>query len=318
MKILICPFNFHHQPIAGGEIYLSRLIDHLVSKGHEIRIITGHTEHYKYKGIDCYSQGEMKDLWLGNNDHFQWCDFVLTHLIGTAYGFNKATQHKKPLVFIAHNNATSYPVKNCKQEDCHIIYNSYQLRDDLQKTVGQFNSVVLHPIIPEFQKPNGDSITLVNCNFNKGGHILIELAKQSPHVKFIGVLGGYGDQVTADLPNLTYFENGTDMTEVYAKTKVLIVPSEFESYSQCAAEAMTCGIPVIAHPTNGLKENLSYAGIFISRSEIENYANKILSLLNNKSAYNAQSELSLKRAKSIQEMSQNELGNFDKWLSKIS
>lgn len=317
MKIVICPYNFHHQPIAGGEIYLSRLIDHLIDKRHEIRIITGHTEHYLYKGIDCYPQGEMAEIWLNNNDHFNWCDIVLTHLIGSPYGFNKATQHKKKIVFIAHNNSTGYPVKNCAQQDCHVIYNSFQLREDLQLSFGHFNGTVLHPLMPQFKKSNGNCVTLVNLNYNKGGHILIEIARLLSQINFIGVMGGYGEQVTEDLPNIKYLPNGTEMSDVYAETKILIVPSEFESYSQCATEAMACGIPVIAHPTPGLKENLAYAGLFISRDGITSYANKILYLINNKEAYNQQSDKCLRRANNMHEMSIKELNIFDNWLSKI-
>lgn len=314
MKIVVCPYNFNHQPIAGGELYLMRLIKALPQ--HEFRIITGHNEYYEWNGIPCYPQGKDMEIWTGNNEHFAWCDVILTQLIGTGYGYNKANQHNKPLIFIAHNNGKSYPVKHGK--NCHIIYNSYQLRDDLQTTVGQFNGTVLHPLLSEYNKGGDKYVTLINCNHNKGGHILIDLANRLPQVQFLGVHGGYGDQIDADLPNLTYLQNGTDMKAVYEQTKLLIVPSEFESYSQAGLEAIQCGIPVLANPTTGIQENLAYAGIFINRNDVDNYANKILYLLNNYEAYKAQSELCLRRAKVVAEMSKNELDSFNIWLSKIS
>lgn len=313
MKIAVCPYNWNHQPLAGGELYLMRLIKAMTQ--HEYRFITGHNEYYEWNGYPCYPQGKDMEIWTKNNEHFQWCDVILTQLIGTAYGYNKANQHNKPLIFIAHNNGKSYPVKHGK--NCHIIYNSYQLRDDLATTVGQFNGTVLHPLLSDYKTRGDKYVTLINCNYNKGGHILIELAKLLPKVQFLGVLGGYGPQLTEDLPNVTYLPNGTDMEAVYNQTKILIAPSEFESYSQASMEAIQCGIPVLANPTTGVKENLSYAGIFIDRNDVGNYANKILYLLNNNAAYNQQSELCLKRANAVAEMSEKELIGFNEWLLKI-
>lgn len=318
MRILIVPYNLVHQPngVAGGEIFLMRLIEHL-RKEHEIRIITGHNEYYEYEGLPCYPQGSNRELWTLNNEHFQWCDVVLTHLIGTALGFNKAIQHKKPIVFIAHNNSTSYPVRNCKPEECNIIYNSYQLREDLT-IFHKFNSTVLHPIIQAYPKSNGGAVTLVNCSKNKGGHILIELAELMPHIQFIGVHGGYQDQLTADhIPNLKYYENGVDMASIYAQTKILIAPSEFESYNQCCAEAMTAGIPVIANPTTGIRENLSYAGLFVDRTNIIGYVNTIKHLFQNEAAYKKQSDLSLRRSEAQRIMNADELTKLNAWLLKI-
>src|SRR5690349_8575328 len=161
MKILLCPYNWFHQPIGGGEIYLDRLSQYLLQRGHEIRAIVGSKESYYRNGIKCHPQGEGINLFTENNDHVQWCDIIITHLIGSAYGYNKAIQHKKPLIFIAHNNSKQYAVIHSPQEQCNVIYNSYQLRDELQKAFSQFNGVVLHPLLPEYKRQSGNKITLI-------------------------------------------------------------------------------------------------------------------------------------------------------------
>lgn len=318
MKILLCPFNFFHQPIAGGEIYLDRLCTHLLSQGHQIKAIVGSQTPYVHNGIECYPQGAPQDIFKVNNDNCQWADVILTQLIGNAYGYNKSVQHNKPLIFIAHNNSKLYAVRFHKQEMCHVIYNSFQLRDDLFTTFGQFNGTVLHPLLPKFERKNGKSITLVNCNENKGGELFIQIAERLPQYNFIGIKGGYGIQIEKQLPNLTYLNNGCDMNEVYANTRILLVPSAFESFSQCAIEAMSCGIPVIANPTPGIKENLSTAGIFISRDDIENYVSKIISLMGNEAEWQAQSDIVYDRAANVAEKSKQELVKFDHWLNKIA
>jgi glycosyltransferase involved in cell wall biosynthesis len=49
---------------------------------------------------------------------------------------------------------------------------------------------------------------------------------------------------------------------------VLMVPSVHESYGMAAVEALASGIPVIAHPTPGLREALGDAGTFVDRADV--------------------------------------------------
>lgn len=319
MKFLCSVYNWFGSAtagIAGGEIYLSRLIEHLQTKGHEFRIITAAKKQYEHNGIMCYPQGDGVQMFTHNNEHCIWADVILSQLIGSAYGYNKAVQHKKNHIWIAHNNSTGYPIQHGDPTKCHVIYNSYQAREDLQKTFGQFNSTVLHPIIKTYSG-SGNKITLINCSQNKGGHIFGKLAEMLPGFEFLGVYGGYQDQIEVHGPNIAYLPNGTDMDEVYKETRLLLCPSEFESYGQCAAEALTAGIPVIAHPTPGLKENLSYAGTFIDRNQVERWAEQIKYFMYNQTAYDLQSKLALQRAESCRNMTFTELNNFDMWLDKI-
>lgn len=316
MKVLVYPYNYFHQPVGGGEVFLERLLNHL-KPNHEIKIVCGCKEAYIYNGIECLVQGDTVDIFKGHNDLARECDIIITHLIGSSAGYNKAVQHNKPLIFIAHNNSKQYAPKYSQQDKCHVIYNSYTLRDQLFDTFGHFNGFVLHPFVPKYGVKPGNKITLINCNYNKGGEIFAEIARRLPQFEFLGVLGGYGEQIEAKLPNVTYLQNGCDMRAVYASTKILLVPSEFESFSQVAIEAMQCGIPVIANPTEGIKENLGDAGIFISRNDIEKWIENILYLMNNDTGYWRQSKICLDRAECVAEKSKVELSNFDHWLSKI-
>lgn len=329
MNILLIPHNWlkNNQTgagIAGGEVYLLNLCRRLQQLGHVIRCIAATDQPYTEHDIEVYPQGEPQNMFVSNKELFQWCDIIVTQLIGTAMGYNTAFHYKKPLVFIAHNNSTGYPVKWAPEGMANIIYNSHSVKADLEKTIGHFNGIVVHPVIKKYkQGKKANKVTLINCSHNKGGHILSAIAERLPNVQFLGVLGGYQEQITIDLPNVTYLPNGADMAKVFAQTSILIAPSQYESYSQVCAEALTAGIPVIANDLPGIHENLLYAGIYVNRpyedpeNYIEKMVNKIIYLIENKAAYKEQSDLCLTRAASCEAMNNDEIIALDKWLKDI-
>ncbi|MBQ1164569.1 glycosyl transferase, partial [Streptomyces sp. A73] len=77
-------------------------------------------------------------------------------------------------------------------------------------------------------KPGG-AVTLINCNPEKGGHVLRALAQRIPEQQFVAVRGAYGAQVDYDgLDNVEVLAQvpGEEMAErVYGRTRVLLMPS---------------------------------------------------------------------------------------------
>ncbi|WP_262928542.1 glycosyltransferase family 4 protein [Streptomyces sp. CBMA152] len=47
---------------------------------------------------------------------------------------------------------------------------------------------------------------------------------------------------------------------VYSRSRVILMPSLYESWGRVAVEAFASGIPVIAHTTPGLVESMGEAG----------------------------------------------------------
>jgi glycosyltransferase involved in cell wall biosynthesis len=57
-----------------------------------------------------------------------------------------------------------------------------------------------------------------------------------------------------------------------------MVPSVHESCGMAAVEALASGIPVIAHPTPGLREALGDAGTFVDRPDVRGWVAAIREL----------------------------------------
>jgi glycosyltransferase involved in cell wall biosynthesis len=98
---------------------------------------------------------------------------------------------------------------------------------------------------------------------------LQKLAKIFPDKKFLGVKGSYDKQITDQPENVEVIPNTPNILEVYKKTRVLLMPSQYESWGMTATEAMCSGIPVVCTPTPGLSENCGRAGIYIDPRNAE-------------------------------------------------
>jgi glycosyltransferase involved in cell wall biosynthesis len=167
-----------------------------------------------------------------------------------------------------------------------IVYNTEWVRASLATRyleVDRTPSLIVHPpVVPaEHRAPaTGDRVTLVNLSSDKGVYTWRDVARLLPQLPFLGVTGAHGIQVTQPLlPNLRVIPQTSDMRgDAWAQTRVLMVPSVYESYGMAAVEALASGIPVIAHPTPGLREALGDAGTFIDRGDVRSWAAAIREL----------------------------------------
>lgn len=256
MRIVIMPFNWLLNA-GGGEHYLANLCKHLLRLGHEIKCICYCEAPYTDRmGIECYPLGDMQALFMNNNDLFDWCDLVMHQLIGNPGAYNKCRQHNKPNIFIAHNFAKHYHLT----DHSAVVYNSHYMAS---LRLFDAPSTVLQPVIDyrDFTPSTGSKIALINCNENKGGGLFAELAERMPDREFVGYEGMYGAQVKS--PAVTYYPNGVINWD---EIGLLLVPSLTESWSQVATEAICCGIPVVCSDLPGLRENLSWAGVYCERT----------------------------------------------------
>lgn len=302
MKLLaeIHGYPPHHN--SGAEWMAHHIFRYFVQQGHEVTILLNFMSYlgkvdgpYEFEGVNVVSDQEY-------DKYYRWCDVVFTHLDKTGKAYNRARQYHKPLVHIVHNNYENAVMMNMNAIDQYAIYNTYWVKED-RKLHNKYikKDIVVHPpvYVEDYKcKHINNYITLINLNSNKGGDFLIELAKRLPEYKFMGVMGSYGhQQLDHKVKNIWYMENTSDIKYVYKRTRILLMPSIYESYGRTAIEACSSGIPVICTPTPGLQEALGQAGIFMER-DVEKWALKIKSLDNEK-IYRKHSEAAFLRAQEV-------------------
>ena len=142
-------------------------------------------------------------------------------------------------------------------------------------------------ISEEFQ---GDCITLINANVNKGVHQFLAIARALPTRKFLGIRPYYGERQLPPSPeNIEWISFDEDIRNILRRTRVLLVPSYYESFGRVAVEAMVNGIPVVyAKPTTnslysggsteGLDDWIRPVGIGVNRENIGEWVEEIRKL----------------------------------------
>lgn len=281
---------------SGAEAMARNINRYLKSQGHDIKILLHQanqykiTEMYQYEGIDVFPPDEYIIDKL-----FIWADIVISHLDYNKWTTNACQKYNKPFVHIVHNDIT-YPSVKDSPIPVKVVYNSEWCAKSLNYN---WPSIVFPPPLNEWVKTQPTDrkyITLINLNQNKGSRYFYSLAKKLPQFRFLGVKGSYDNQHIENLPNVKIIPNTPDIREVYKVTKILLVPSHYESWGMVAAEAMANGIPVIYNPTPGLLENVADAGICIIRQNTEEWVKEITKLMNDPKYYQKWVNAGLKRA----------------------
>jgi glycosyltransferase involved in cell wall biosynthesis len=222
------------------------------------------------------------------------CDVVVSHFGDGGVGAKIARKAGRPSVQMVHGHIHRGP----SSADL-LVFNSHNLQES---TPHGSASIVCHP--PVFadewcpSDPQADGYTLVNLSKPKGVKVAWACAERLPGRRFIGVRGGYGQQLEPRATNFETLPTQQDMRDVYRQTRVLLMPSEVETWGMVGVEAMASGVPVIAHPTAGLVESLGDAGIFVDRCDIDGWVDAI-EALDDPAAYRAASQAASARAKEL-------------------
>lgn len=317
MKILASVHLYPPQHNCGAEWMLHHLLKDLQSRGHSIKVLLHQANHYKitknyvFDGIDVFPPDPQVIQNL-----FYWSEAVITHLDFTHLSINLGGMYRKPVFHLIHNTYNYPEIENALKRQ-HIIYNSQWAKDYLKYDHPDF--VLTPPVDYRYYDVQMDTIknpyiTLINVNENKGAKVFIEIAKLMPHKQFLGVIGSYDPQITQELPNLTYINNTVEIRDVYKQTRVLLMPSHYESWGRTATEAMCSGIPVICSEAEGLKENCGKAGIYVKNRNDAYEWIEAISKLDEQKNYEAASKKA--KARSREHDPRKKLNEFNSWFEE--
>ena len=234
------------------------LAKELQRRGHGVHFLTTQRKNMPirgvYRGINWtfYSnaENEMRSASLWMSAHFPFLRLVRR--------LNE--NFRKPIVITMHfgENTESVVQKTSgswaeflwivSDHICDYVKSNVPI-SPLFKTVESVRPIMLEHEI-KFQErgtlPEGDCITLINANVLKGLGLFLELAKRYPTKKFLGVRPYYNIINIRDIyPNIEWIDIQDDIRTIMRRTRVLLVPSKYESWGRVAFEAMYNGIPVL-------------------------------------------------------------------------
>lgn len=317
MRVLALVHRYVPEHCAGAETMLHSMLRALAGRGHHVTAVLSEQggTPYELDGVHVYPQKTSKDVFRFLGD----ADVLVSHLMNTPRATFLGNWNQVPVVLVHHNTfASAKRALLTPQARVDLVaVNSQHMADDLSTWLAGRGAqpprtVIVRPLADpaEYAAVDGphDRVTLVNLrpmehsqggSMGKGAELFWQVAERMPKTKFLGVRGAYGTQmVRGDLGNVDVLDHvpAAEMRDrVFARTRVLLMPSSYESWGRVGTEALHSGIPVIAHPTDGLRENLGDAGIFVDREDVDGWvaALRKLALPN---TYKAASRRALARA----------------------
>jgi glycosyltransferase involved in cell wall biosynthesis len=121
---------------------------------------------------------------------------------------------------------------------------------------------------------------MINPCAVKGIAVFLDLARSLPEVRFAAV-PTWGTTpadlaALAALPNVTLLPPADDVDSIYARTRVLLMPSLWqEAFGVTAVEAMLRGLPVLASDVGGLPEAKLGTGMVLPVRPIERFTERL-------------------------------------------
>ena len=265
---------------AGAETTMHDLLKDLVANGWEAHVVI--KDHFKIKGNEYIIDGVNVHQAADKRSLLHWlpkADVTISHLECSERLHLLSNQYNIPTIHLVHN---THPLtKKWMWYADALIVNTEWIANEPGFIDSDKPKMVLNPPVNplEYKTTKGKSITLVNLWEDKGVRLFYDLADRFPNLPFLGVKGGYGVQEITEKANVTILEHTKDMKKVYGETKVILMPSKYESFGRVGVEALASGIPTIAEPTPGLLESLGDAGTFADRHNVDAWESALRELL---------------------------------------
>jgi glycosyltransferase involved in cell wall biosynthesis len=294
LRILAWVHLYPPDHCAGAEMMLHEILLGLKRLGHDVSVYLDSSTVDEWEGVRIYTEKTADPSSLIDSH-----DILVTHLDRTRTVI-MTNGGRRPIVHLIHNDKQLKFHRVRPQDAALVVANSEWIRDAINWSGPTM--VLPPPVDPaRYKTKSGDAITLINMGESKGARLFWTLTRIMPERKFIAVKGGYSEQIVSNKPgaNVEIINHTPDIRSVYSKTRLLLMPSAYESWGRVAIEAAASGIPTIAHPTPGLLESLGDAGTFANRDDIADWVEAIRSF-DDEQLYAEKSAASLARSTELE------------------
>lgn len=238
-------------------------------------------------------------------------DIVMTQCLPSALSVVHGTARAmgKPIAMLVHSDFHQVLSRWRDAKPELTIFNSRWLRDVFLTYRRDFDYVVVNPVnrFPVEPLPPGDKVTMVNLSHAKGVDVFAEIAPRMPDIDFMGIAGGYGNQQLVTTPNSIMYPPTDDMRAVYEQSKLVIMPSRYESWGLVPMEAASFGRPSVVIDTPGLRENVGDSAVLVKSHDPAAWVAGIEEALTD---YDALTAKALVRAAHHHEMTTTRLAAF--------
>lgn len=268
---------------AGSERSLHSVLAWLAERGHTVNVaVPTAARKDELDGVTIRSWSTRKDL----RARYKEADIVVTQLGRRNSAIRMAARARRPLIhFLRMGGADPNTVFGRPEL---VVFNAHWIQE---RFPWPGPSMVLpSPVFADDYRVTSDhsNITLVGLSELKGARTFFALAQKRPDLTFLGVKGAWGEQlIPSTVPdNVEIATTTDDIREIYARTRILLMPSSSEALPRAAREAAASGIPTIAHPAAGLREVLGSDGLYAHRERPDEWLSH-LDRLDDRSEYDA-------------------------------
>lgn len=335
MRILYATWRAHIPDRVDGALYAAHsLLTILSRRGHSCEAIASVGKHqpariFAYRVVRALSQRRVlavADRRTGYPTRRSWESLVcatvrqrirdfrpevlLTQLDGSEAIARIGIEHGIPTLVWVHDNEFCFFKGNVPDSPLLLTLSATDfVSREMSKRLACYSPVLYPPVQLDrcrATRTQPHSVTLINPVKEKGVAIALEVARMLPHRHFLFVetwplrgeaLQGLTSALT-DLPNVTFRRWSKEISPVYARTEILLAPSQWvEAFCTVVLEAHVNGIPVIASRIGGIPTTLGKGGILLEPdAPPERWAAAVEDLLSDKAAYARLSRIALDNA----------------------
>lgn len=249
------------------------------------------------------------------------------YLLGTVYVFNLLlsliTRGSQTKIIACEHEIYEYPSKLTQivRNYFYSKFNKVVLLTKAEKEKFSFlkNAIIIPNSLPfvSKKKSNGTAkqiIAVGRLTYQKGFDILIEIMKKvnqkAPDWKLN--IFGEGEDFnelqhkieTEELTNIIHLKGSTEnIADKYAENSIFVLTSRWESFGLVLLEAMSSGLPVVSFDCDGPKSIIKDCenGFLVPRFNTDEFANKMLQLINNTEKRQKMSEKAIKDSQKYDE-----------------